>query len=706
MNTPTPRWRDGLLLGQLLGLVLIGISYLRLGVNAGDLTGQVFDSLLAGPIWGTTLGDNLVRFALGVLLIHILFGLSCWALGHLSARAWPSAQASLRQHILLWFIAITVGLLANNAAIFVKSSLGEPYAALMNRGVFGIRLGQVIWFAVLAVAAVTLIVAAIRWWQSGGRPRRKGYAALAVTGVAFTAISAQPLLPKAESAPTAKPNVILIGLDSMRADLLDEGISPHASPNIAAFMKSGIHFSNAMTPLARTFPSMCSMLTGRHPHRTGAVMNLLPRELVDDSESLPRILARAGYKTAYATDETRFSNIDGTFGFSQVITPPIGVSDFMITKLADAPLNNLLMNTRLASWLFPHLHGNRGAANTYDPDTFVERLDRELSADQPLFLTVHLTLAHWPYLWKGVPYAPKTEGAPAPRWPGYYLRTINRVDQQFADVLATLKKKRLLENAIVVVYSDHGESFGLPNEALMPDHNPLIQEMHAEPGWGHGTTVLVAHQYRIVLGARRFGGDGWPAGRKITAPVSFEDIAPTLVEALGAENSAKFDGRSLLALVEGHDGAEKGFEGRIRFTESEYNPTGVVSIDQSVSPSKLMAAISVYSVNRETDRLEVKPARLKELIANRQYAALDDQHLVAAFPNSEGGYNYLALPLAGGVPQRLDEQPPVDQPELRTLWAALHAEFGDILQSRGKVQRVTEDGVADRQQIVPSSVTN
>ena len=707
MDTSTPRWRDGLLLGQLLGLVLLCISYLRVGVNAGDLTGQVFDSLLAGPIWGTTLGDNLVLFGLGVLLIHSLFGLACWALGHFSARAWPSAMATLRQHILLWFIAITVGLLANNAAIFVKSSLGQPYAALMNRDVFGLRLGQVIWFAVLAVASVTLIMATVRWWQTGGRLRRKGYAALAVMGVAFTGIAAQSMLPAAASAPGAKPNVILIGLDSMRADLLDEGAPPNASPNVAAFMKSGVRFSNAITPLARTFPSMSSMLTGRHPHRTGAVMNLLPRKLVDDSESLPRILARAGYKTAYATDETRFSNIDESFGFSQVISPPIGVSDFMLSKLADAPLNNLLMNTRLASWLFPYLHANRGAANTYDPDSFVRRLDRELTADQPLFLTVHLTLAHWPYHFKGTPYQPKSEG-PVPRWPGYYLRTINRVDQQFADVLAVLREKGMLENAIVVVYSDHGETFESPDEALVPDHDPLIEELRIQPGWGHGTTVLNAHQYRIVLGVRRFGGDRWPAGREVSAPVSFLDIAPTIVESLGAENSAKFDGRSLIALVKGDEVADKGFEGRIRFTESEYNPTGVVTIDQNqtVSPSKLMAAISVYRVDRETDRLEVKPERLRELIANRQYAALGDQHMVAAFPNTEGGYAYLALSLADRVSHRLNDEPPADQPELRALWTALQSEFGDVLQSRGKVQRVTDGSVADRQQIVPSSVTN
>ena len=132
-------------------------------------------------------------------------------------------------------------------------------------------------------------------------------------------------------------------------------------------------------------------------------MNLLPRELIHDSESLPRVLAKAGYHTAYVTDEVRFSNIDTSYGFDQVITPPIGASEFLIGKLADTPLSNLLVNTRVAGWLFPHVYANRGAADTYDPDVFVERIDRELRTAQPLFATVHLTLGHWPYTWGGAP---------------------------------------------------------------------------------------------------------------------------------------------------------------------------------------------------------------------------------------------------------------------------------------------------------------
>ncbi len=116
--------------------------------------------------------------------------------------------------------------------------------------------------------------------------------------------------------------MILIGLDSLRADLVDDRFSPHVTPHAEAFMKGGTRFTNALTPLARTFPSMLAMLTGRHPHSSGAIMNLLPRSRIDDSESLPRVLSRAGYQTVFAMDEMRFANIDTSYGFEQTITPP------------------------------------------------------------------------------------------------------------------------------------------------------------------------------------------------------------------------------------------------------------------------------------------------------------------------------------------------------------------------------------------------
>ena len=675
---------EGFWLAQLLGLFLLLLSFVLIANDTQSLvfSTPVLDAIFVGPIWGTTLGRNLILFALAMALLHALFGAGCWVAGRLSARAWPSPRVTLRQHVTVWFLALTIGLLANNAATFPKSSLGLPYAEPMGVLLLGVPLGRALLGAALLGLAVTVGVALTRWWQAGGRPTRSSYAALGALAVTCLAVSAASILPRERAAPNSRPHVILIGLDSLRADLLDPQMSPGVTPHVDAFMAQGVEFTNAITPLARTFPSMMAMLTGRHPHHTGAAMNLLPRDQIHDQESLPRILVRAGYRTAYATDEVRFSNIDASYGFEQTINPPIGASEFLVAKLADTPLSNLVLRTPLIKWLFPLLDGNRGAAALYDPDRFVERIDEELHVSSPMFINIHLTLAHWPYIWADSP--PMKRDADA-RWPEYYLHAVRRVDQQFADVLRTLEAKGLLDNAIVVVYSDHGESFNSPHEALVPDADPLIEALHVKPSWGHGTSVLTAHQYRIVLGMRRFAADTpeWPRGVKVNAPVSFEDIAPTIVDALYTPITAPFDGRSLLGLVEQHPDADLAFKDRIRFTETEFVETSLATVEGKVSPSALQEAFLMYRVDPVTDRIEVKRSRLPGLLIDRQFAAIGHSQLLAVVPRSGGpGQDFLTVPLTGGTPRQLPDELPAEDGELRALWLALNEKFADVIEAR------------------------
>lgn len=689
--------KTGFWLAQLLAIALLLLSYV---IIAGDtqsavFSGQVLDVMFAGPIWGTALAVNLAWFALAMIFLHVLYACGCWLLGQVSARAWPSPNVTLRQHVVVWFLAVTIGLLANNASTFPRSSLGSIYAEVMSTPVLGMPLGRALLVLVLLGAGVTMAVGLLRWWKAGERPTLRTSATLGGLAVACGGWFAYSMMPGPAAPPAERPNIILIGIDSLRTDLLDPQWSPGVTPQVDAFMKESVSFTNAITPLARTFPSLTAMLTGRSPHRTGAVMNLLPRDQIKDEDSLPRLLARAGYHTVYATDEVRFANIDGTYGFEQAITPPIGSSEFLIAKLADSPVLNLVLRIRASRWLFPHLYANRGAAETYDPDDFVERIDRELRPAAPQFINIHLTLAHWPYTWFD---SPPMKREPDDRWPDYYLHAAQRVDRQFGDVMQALERKGLLQNAIVVTYSDHGESFDAPHEALVPDGDPLIEALKLKPTWGHGTTVFTSHQFRIVLGMRRYGGDGprWPANYQVNAPVSFEDIAPTIVEALGSPGQVPFDGRSLLALIEKRTGAEEAFRGRVRFTETEFVESGLATVEGKVSPSALWQAFLMYRIDPETDRIEVKRTRLEGLLKDRQFAAIGDTQLLAAVPRNTGvGQDFLTVPLAGGVPRQLpDELPPPEEAELRALWTALHGEFGPTIEARRKA--VAASAVANR----------
>jgi hypothetical protein len=703
MKPPGTRWYDGLPLALGLAVVLLLISYSRVIGDSQSMMfrSKVLDSVFAGPIWGSTLGYNLAFMALAMVLIHALYAAAFWAASRASLRAWPSLKATPNQHLLLWFIVSTIALLAHNAAVYSTSSLGEPYAAVMTQVFLGAPLGQWIWFGALAAGAGTAMVAAWRWWKAGGRVSRTWIAGFALAFGSWAGLSAFARFHLPPPVDPARPNIILIGMDSLRADLVDEQLSPHVMPNTEAFMKNAMRFTNAYTPLARTFPSMVTMLTGRHPHHTGAIMNLLPRDLIDDSESLPRALSRAGYETVYSMDEVRFANIDTSYGFEQTISPPIGASEFLIEMLVDTPLSNLVINTRLGGWLFPHAHGNRAVSRSYDPDTFVERIDRELRPTRPLFLTLHLTLDHWPYSWAG---APALNNAEKTRWPLYYLAAANRVDQQMGDILALLLKKGLLQNAIVIVYSDHGESFNAPDQMVAADDNPLLKELGLEkPVWGHGTAVLVLSQYHIILGVRRFGGDSLKTGTT-AAPVSFEDIAPTILDMLKLQAPTRMDGHSLLPLIEGREGAGQEFADRIRYLETEYQmPLGLVSQEGKVDQQKIREALRIYNIDRVTDRVTVREELLSELLKERQYAVIGSHYLVGAFPNYQGpGFNYLAARLEDGALRSLTGPPPEQETELRALWDAMHARFGTALANRPAVAIIP---VAKPDRNVPSNVT-
>ena len=83
------------------------------------------------------------------------------------------------------------------------------------------------------------------------------------------------------------------------------------------------------------------------------------------------MLRAAGYRTVYSTDEVRFANFDESYGFDQVITPPIGAIDFVIGSYNELPLATVVANSKLGRWLFPYSYANRGAATMFQPQTYL-----------------------------------------------------------------------------------------------------------------------------------------------------------------------------------------------------------------------------------------------------------------------------------------------------------------------------------------------
>jgi arylsulfatase A-like enzyme len=470
------------------------------------------------------------------------------------------------------------------------------------------------------------------------------------------------------------PNVIFLGIDSLRPDAL----TADTAPNIRAFMDGAMQLTDAVTPLARTFPAWASILTGRHPHTTGAYMNLLPRELIHTGATLPQLLREHGYQTGYAIDETRFSNIDASYGFDRTAAPTMGGSDFVLAWFADTPLSNTVMNTRLGALLFPHVHGNRAAHVTYDPDSFVRRIEREFDFDQPTFLAAHLTLPHWPFTWATSPAdAPNADNAGT-----LYRDAVRRADRQFGDLLAVLQRRGALDHALVVVFSDHGEALGQPDD-FMRDFFP--EKDDAAIGfqkWGHGTSVFSPHQYRVVLGVRAYGAARTAVSHHglVDAPVSLADLTPTILDLLNIESTESFDGRSLAPLLQSGADSAGELAGRIRFTESEYNPQGF-SVDQ-LTPSALAAAARVYQLDPVTDRITVRSSLIEQIMSTRQYAALLGDSFAAAVPNDAAGGKYRFFYQPASEPGNPQEQARLRQ----ALEERFDIRFGDEIHRKSLPQ--------------------
>lgn len=639
VRSPSSRY-IGIWLAILLALafLLISVAPLAGGGFWRQVAVPAIQSAVTEPLWRTRLGFNLAAFVAILLLLHLCYAGLLWVLAVASQKAWERFGGSRRQWILLWFLASSAWLLLANAAQFPDSALGISLYPKASARVLGTSAYRLITMLIAGAALATLVVAAAR-----GRSRRTLILSIAVLVAVAVATGLFTRIPTSLPPESERPNVIVLGIDSLRPDLVDA----QRTPNVEQFLVGSVRLTDAITPLARTFPAWVSILSGRNPHTTGAIMNLLPRERIHTGDTLPAALHRQGYHTAYAIDETRFSNIDRSYDFDQAVTPRMGATDFVLASFADTPISNLIVNTRLGAWLFPHLYANRAAHVLYDPDTFVRRLDRELHFDQPLFLAVHLTLPHWPYSWATSALERTNSAAGRDTTRARYLSTVARVDEQFGALLAMLRRHGALDNALVIVLSDHGEALGTDSDLLV---EYLPQKSRGSTGFenqGHGSSVLSPPQYRVVLGFRGYGTAGklLPDHGSTDVPASLIDIAPTVLDLLTVTPRDHFDGLSLAPALRQGASAMPELAQRIRFTETEFSPRNLSP--DNLTGSALAEAVTAFQLDPQSDRLSVRIQKLDQIMGNRQYAALlGDRLLAAAIPGlrADAQHQLVAVP--------------------------------------------------------------
>lgn len=321
-------------------------------------------------------------------------------------------------------------------------------------------------------------------------------------------VVASSLVPAAVNAEDDRPDIVLITIDTLRADRLScYGYERPTSPNIDRLLDSGLRFTRARTVEPLTNPALCSMITGVPPHVHAASRNgLRMREGLD---SLPKMLARAGYRTAaFVGNWTLKDNV---------------------SRLGEHFDHYGEVFTR-RRW-FGLLNSEATAVDV--TDEALKWVDDGLAhhGEQPFLLWVHYVEPHAPYRFHAE-FAGQLgiTGTDPPRADRYDTE-IAAVDQQVGRLLEHLGDKIPAGRLLIFFAADHGESLG--------EHT----------FWGHGR-YLYEPSLAIPMG---FVWHGRITRHVEDSPALIMDLAPTVLELLGMEVPEQLEGFSWAGVIDGAD---------------------------------------------------------------------------------------------------------------------------------------------------------
>lgn len=354
-------------------------------------------------------------------------------------------------------------------------------------------------------------------------------------------------------------HVVVISLDTFRADHIGAYGAQRPTPSMDAICGEGVIFTAAQAPATTTLASHTSMMTGTWPHTHGVPRNGFV--LSDQNLTLAEVLGGSGFHTAAVLGsfalESRF-NFDQGFDhfdeeFELLVTSGNDQNQKLAATVTDKALEHIDDVTD-EERLFLFLHYFDAHSNYAPPPDYAEAVTgkRDLTSDMR---HVEQAVRERQAKLLGVPVgeAPGHSGVIIGGLAGPHRKLITQptgqpaqfdrtlaalyagevlyVDDQVGRLLSGLEERGILDEAIVVITGDHGETFW--------EHGDL---------WNHGlwvyqTTAQVPFVLRLP--------DGRFAGEEVTAAVSTVDLLPTLCDLLGLETPERVDGTSLVPLATG-----------------------------------------------------------------------------------------------------------------------------------------------------------
>lgn len=358
----------------------------------------------------------------------------------------------------------------------------------------------------------------------------------------------------------SRPNILFIGFDDMRPLIGCYGDSIARTPNLDRFAKKAVRFSNAHVQQAVCAASRASFLTGCRPETTG-----VDYPYTDEFTST--------FIKKHPTITTRFFN-EGYFvraigkihhgSLDEALSAPIYKRFALHNHIL--PENKKLKQRQRQPFEHPEVADNAYADGLLADET-IKTIRRQKDRTEPFFLAVGFFKPHLPwncpkkyhdlYQTEDMPIAKVRElpvdglpwsthhvavnafAGPKPSNDNIlkdrrsrqlihsYYACMSYVDAQFGRIVDSLEKQGLMDNTIIVVWSDHGYHLG---EQAM---------------WGKSANFYLDTHVPLMIYTPNSAG----AGQTCTALVEYVDLYPTITELAGLETPDYLEGSSLTPLL-------------------------------------------------------------------------------------------------------------------------------------------------------------
>jgi len=327
-----------------------------------------------------------------------------------------------------------------------------------------------------------------------------------------------------------KPNLLLIGIDSLRRDHMSlYGYPRLTTPHIARFAEGGTVFENCFSPHVPTTSGYGGMLTGRDCFGTNTVALRHRGPMAKDAPTLAELLKRAGYNTTCVgfggnPAGRGFRKYIGFDGWS--IGPDGRAHKAENLNTAALPELRRLARRRKPFFLFvrhmdPH--------SPYLPPAPFERMFYAGNECDPKNKSLEPVFAFKPfcdYFASWMPPGVTDKDYVIAQYDG----EVAYMDACIANIFAEVTALGLDEDTLVVITSDHGET--LYDHECWFDHHGI-----------YDPTLVVPLVFRLPRKV--------PPGLRLGGHCLLQDVTPTILGILGVKTGARFDGQSLFPEMKG-----------------------------------------------------------------------------------------------------------------------------------------------------------